>query len=474
MPTSVATPSDVTKVQTQVTTLAAKVASLEAATAAALASHAEYLGSHADSLADFILRFEAMEARLAAVESRPIYVPPAPPAPEPEPAPPAPAPEPPPPTVPLTSIATRIMGMCIGNRPSGGRGYTDPAYQAEIARAAVLVLGAYRGMDMHAALTAIKAINPAIRIGNYTCVTESQNDTSTNYSNRDVPLKLTEAGWWLKNAAGQLVQWSTLFSAYDTNPTAWTQPDANGDRYPQWLAKRNASELFRSSLWDFAYSDNCFKVPRSPDADWKQAGVNLQSKTDPEVIAAYRAAQVEYWKALRSATGLSVMVNSDSPLTEPEFAGQAAGAFWEGAINKASTGARESWAGWLPMFKEYTGRIANVSDPRLVGLRASFVAGDRETALYGLCTALLGDGMFCPTDSAKGYGSLPWFADFDIRLGDPAEPTPTAAFAGPVWTRRYQGGRVLVNSHKTDAFSTTLPDFGAVTVPARAGLLLTA
>jgi hypothetical protein len=125
------------------------------------------------------------------------------------------------------------------------------------------------------------------------------------------------------------------------------------------------------------------------------------------------------------------------------------------------------------MYDEYVGRVANTADPRLVGVRASFQAGDRETMLYGLATALLGDGMFCPTDSARGYSGLMWFPEFDVRLGDPVEATPTAPAKDSFWTRRYQGGRVVVNSSKTTAATFTTPDFGAVTVAPRSGLLLT-
>lgn len=51
--------------------------------------------------------------------------------------------------------------------------------------------------------------------------------------------KLNEMNWWARKTDGGRVQWTAQYRAWDINFTAWSKPDADGQRYPQWLAQRD-------------------------------------------------------------------------------------------------------------------------------------------------------------------------------------------------------------------------------------------
>jgi hypothetical protein len=441
MPTSVATPSDLKKLQDQILAQASVIE----AQAKRIETHAQTLDDHAGRLQEHENAAAAsreaeaeMLARIKALESPPQ----------------------------LSSIASRIMCMNIGSSPAS---LADGAHLDKIARASLVVVRG--GLDQSRAtalISALKQRNPSIRVGSYTCPTECQPNEPAK---ADIANKLTEAGWWLLNAAGQKVQYTTLYGAYDINLTEWTKPDANGDRFPQWFAKRNAQAV-AGQAWDFIYSDNAFYSPRpvkDGKSDWKCVGVDI-ANSDPTVVASYRKGMASYWQALTEATGLQVYGNADGTLAEAEYTKRLWGAFYEGPIGVKD--ATEEWGGWLLMWQRYVGRMQNVKDPSTVGLRVGITS--RETMLYGLATALLGDGMMCPTDLANGYVGLPWYPEFDLRIGKPLDPIPAAALSGStIYGRRYEGGYVLVNTSKTEQSSINLPDFGAVTMAPRSGQILT-
>jgi hypothetical protein len=395
---------------------------------------------------------------------------------------------PPPPE--LAKVATRVLGMNIG-----AKNYDDPAYQAQLARAAVVVLGFYpgwrgdvNGSQFAKVVNALKAANPSIQVGQYTVVTELNASTTSNAANLDVITKVNQEDWWLRNAAGAQVRWTAEYGAYDINFTEWSKPDANGLRYPQWLAKRNAAKFFANVAFDFAYTDNSMRQSRAPSANWKELepGVDIPP-TDSTVITAWRRGQAAYWTELRAATGLAVFGNPDNDLSFTEYSGQLDGAFIEAAIGKSHS--LDTWGGWRAMWDRYRVMQANVRDRRLVALNAIGIPTDYARARYGLATALLGDGMFTFTDEEVGYSSVPWFDEYELRLGKAVQPVPTAPMADTVWARAYEGGLVLVNTGNA-ATAVTVPagyrrfhgaqdpavndgsPAGTVMMPARAGLIL--
>ncbi|MBC8006872.1 MAG: hypothetical protein H7X76_02355, partial [Prolixibacteraceae bacterium] len=118
----------------------------------------------------------------------------------------------------------RLMGMNIG-----AKNYEDAGYQRDLSRLDVVILGFYRGwqppgyaetstLAMRKVLGAIKARNPAILVGQYTILNETYDDPS-DVATADLRAKLTANKWWLLNAAGRKVQWTSQYSTWETNFT---------------------------------------------------------------------------------------------------------------------------------------------------------------------------------------------------------------------------------------------------------------
>ncbi len=167
----------------------------------------------------------------------------------------------------------RLMGMNIG-----AKNYQDPDYQRDLSRLDVVILGFHKGWQpsgyaadassaVRKAVQAIKARNPKVLVGQYTVLNEAYDDPRDPAS-VDLRDKLYASQWWLPDAAGRKVQWTSQFSTWEVNFTDWAKPDAGGRRWPQWLAERNHAAFFRDvPEFDIVYIDNLMNPPRVR-ADW--------------------------------------------------------------------------------------------------------------------------------------------------------------------------------------------------------------
>ena len=127
----------------------------------------------------------------------------------------------------------RLMGMNIG-----AKNYEDARYQQDLSRLDVVILGFYRGwqppgyasspqLAMRRVLHDIKARNPAILIGQYTVLNEAYDDPK-DAASADLRQKLYANNWWLHDAAGRKVQWTSEYSTWEINFTEWARPDPEG------------------------------------------------------------------------------------------------------------------------------------------------------------------------------------------------------------------------------------------------------
>ena len=340
----------------------------------------------------------------------------------------------------------RLLGMNIG-----AKNYDDPAYQAQLARLDVVILGFYPGWHgdrdgstIRATVQQIKRRNPALRIGQYTVLDEASDDRLKAASDRDKIDKLDQQGWWLRDAAGAKQQWSQAYGAWDINISHFAHPDVDGDRYPQWLAKRDARLFFaRVPEFDIWYFDTVMARSRVAGADWRGNGTNLPGN-DPEIASAFRQGMADEWATARALDPNALLMgNADSDLSQPEYREQLQGAFLEALIGKSYSIERRE--GWRPMMDRYLGVFANLRAPRLVGFNMAGRPDDYRGFRYGFASCLLGDGYFSFTDDKAGYSSVVWFDEYDQRTGRAAEPPPRAAWRDGVWRRRYDGALALVN-----------------------------
>lgn len=342
----------------------------------------------------------------------------------------------------------RLMGMNIG-----AKHYDDPGYQRELARMDVVILGFYRGWNprglaggptaaMRSALQAIKARNPRALIGQYTVLNEAYDDPRDG-ATADLRDRLYAGGWWLLDAAGRKVQWTSRYATWETNYTAWTRPDARGRRWPEWLAERNAAAFFRPvPELDIVYLDNVMQRPRV-SGDWDLDGAN-DDPSSPKIEAACRAGHRAHWRRLRRLLPGALLVgNPDNDLAAREWRGALDGAFLEGLMGERWSIERRE--GWGAMMARYRAALRNTRAPRLVGFNVHGDPGDRRLFRYAYASCLLDDGYFCFTDATRGYSSVPWFDDYERALGRALTPPPASPWRGALWRRDFERGIVLVN-----------------------------
>jgi hypothetical protein len=347
-----------------------------------------------------------------------------------------------------TATCPRLMGMNIG-----AKNYEDAQYQKDLARMDIVILGFYRGwqpagyaptstLAMRKVVKALKAQNPKILVGNYTVLSEAYDDPKDTAS-LDLRDKLYASKWWLLNAAGRKVQWTSEFSAWDTNFTEWTRPDSKGRRWPQWLAERNYAVFFRDiPEFDIVFLDNVMS-PIRVTADWNLDGVN-DDRGSPAVLAAHYAGHVSEWRRLRELLPKALLIgNTDNDLANSEWQGQLDGGFLEAQMGLSWS--LETRLGWRRMMDRYSAVLRNTRPPKIVGFNAFGTLTDYRFFRYAYASCLLDDGYFTFTDKARVYSSVPWFDEYDHKLGHALSAPPTGPWNQDVWRRDFQNGVALVN-----------------------------
>ena len=342
----------------------------------------------------------------------------------------------------------RLMGMNIG-----AKHYEDARYQEALARLDVAILGFYRGWNpagyaasptaaMRKVAQAIKARNPRILLGQYTVLNEAYDD-GRDAATLDLRDKLHAQQWWLRDAAGRKVQWTAQYATWEINLTTWAKPDARGLRWPEWLAERNHAVYFRDvPEFDIVFLDNVMSPPRVK-GDWDADGAN-DDPHDPKILAAHHAGHLAHWRRLRGLRpGLLLLANTDNDLANPLWRGQLDGAFLEGLMGEHWS--IEARGGWGAMMQRYRAVMRHTKPPKLVGFNVHGNPTDYRLFRYAYASCLLDDGHFSFTDRSRGYSSVPWFDEYEHRLGRALSQPPVASWREDVWRRDFEHGVVLVN-----------------------------
>lgn len=97
------------------------------------------------------------------------------------------------------------------------------------------------------------------------------------------------------------------------------------------------------------------------------------------------------------------------------------------------------------MMKRYRNVEKNLRGPRIVGFNVWGNPADFRFFRYALASCLMGDGYFNFTDEKRGYSSVPWFDEYDVKLGKALGPWVEKPWRDGVWRRDFEGGVVLLN-----------------------------
>jgi len=348
---------------------------------------------------------------------------------------------------PATASFPRLMGLNVG-----AKNYQDAGYQNELARMDVVILGFYRGwqpagyaptatLAMRKVVKALKARNPKILVGQYSILSEAYDDPG-NTADQDKRDKLYASKWWLLDASGRKVQWTSQFRTWEVNLTTWPRADADGKRWPQWLAERDYAVFFRDiPEFDVVALDNV-GAPRVT-ADWNLDRKN-DDREDPGILAAHYAGHLAEWTRLRELAPTRLLIgNTDNDLANPEWRGQLDGGILEAQMGLSWS--LETRAGWGKMMERYRAVLQNTRLPRIVGFNVFGSPTDYRFFRYAYTSCLLDDGYFSFTDKSQGYSSVPWFDEYDHKLGWALSGPPSASWSQDIWRRDFQNGVALVN-----------------------------
>jgi hypothetical protein len=345
-------------------------------------------------------------------------------------------------TTPATSFAKPKVAALDYSRN------TTDARKALLAKFDYVILGLGKTLGatrINNFVSGVKALNPAAKVGQYTILGELKCDMTPTEEVYALWQEVNQNNWWLRNAAGQRVQWNTGYGACDINVTDWAARNAAGQTYAQFKWQYDRASLISLAPFDFLFLDNTFGLTRVV-ADWQRSG-NDMPKSDPTASAAMRAGHVAYWNAVRATSpALKLVGNADNDLASAEYKGGLDGAFLEGALGKSWS--RETWAGWDSMMAYYRAALRNTRQPEMVFLNAFAARTDYATVRYGLASAMLEDGRFVHIPSTGTFEPT-WFDEFGAPIGTAVEAPPVAAARNGIWLRRYANGLVLVNPSKT-------------------------
>jgi hypothetical protein len=181
------------------------------------------------------------------------------------------------------------------------------------------------------------------------------------------------------------------------------------------------------------------------EVDWNGDGFN-QKKSDPQVQNDYRLGNQREWVAARKLQpGVLLMGNADNDLGYAEYTQQLQGSLQECLIGKRWS--VENRRGWVAMMDRYQQAIKNTAPPKMVVFHACGDPEDKRFFRYAFASSLLDNGWFSFTDTEKGHSSVPWFDEYDIDLGRPAQEPVSEKDSNGLYVRKFEYGTVYLNTN---------------------------
>lgn len=372
----------------------------------------------------------------------------------------------------------KLGGYQIGKTPF--KGYDDPAYHREMAKLDLVVIGSSQAFANDTA-AAVRRLNPDVILLKYTSL-QSISSTFPGYWEQKRQKAFAEKGpnqrnahdWWARDYSGKHV--SNFPNNWTVNITRYVQPDANGDRYPEWAAKLDYDWWVKYDQWDGVYEDSVNWQPRPPlnggSIDWSGGKESSTAKIHSEFRLGHRA----YWNEMRRlAPGKFVVVNHDWYLSEypnalgrwalPEYDQQADGGLLERVMRSADLKGKPKTP-WDQTIRNYRRSMDYFLDPDLTMFVVEGEENNYRFLRYSFATCLLNDGYFeyAPLGQYQ-YGTVTWFDEFDLAgtagtdwLGRAIDVPPKSPWRSGVWRRDFEGGTAIVNPRGNGVQTVTIED----------------
>lgn len=334
----------------------------------------------------------------------------------------------------------------------------------------------------------LKAANPAIQLHAYVYAVGASNTDTDSWG---IPAKAwldTNSGW-LYSVAGtghggtnQVTPTRTqggVNNPRTVNITAYGPRDANGRSWAEWNAYAHTTTApWDTRPWHWFVDDVMPQVDRDTgNGDYFNYNYNSNdlgtgywdlttslASNNAGAEALWREGIRKFFEALRAARpGTRVDANVGGLLPVEWRRAGADRYFMEGVVGETYSMESQYPNGWHQQLileaKLHAAYGLDRRAPSRISVRkftddiSPTTLPTHENLRFGLASALLTDGVMSyrhSTAHATAYTRF-WFAEYDVELGVPVEPMPTAPWANGVWKREYQNGLVLVNPRLTHA-----------------------
>jgi hypothetical protein len=341
-----------------------------------------------------------------------------------------------------------------GVQNGGSHNYADAAYQADLARLRVVIVGAWPGWGSGSKTTLEQAVRGIKKINPNTLIFQYVNSMEVSASDASVApyfAKVDAMKWWLTvpgSAEKILSEYGvqTSKAIYQINNTLFTAKDADGYQEWEWQARWVVDQYYvKAPSLDGLFEDNVFYQPRI-SGDWNRDGIkDTPAAASKWLQEGYRAR----FALLHTLMPGKLVIGNVADIGKKDaeistLKGALDGGLIEGLLG--SSYSPEKFAGgWLDMMRHYRKTMDAIAEPKLVLFNNVGTATDYQSLRYGLSSCLLDDAYFAFTDTAKGYGGVTWFDEFDVKLGKASSPPALNAWQKGVYRRDFEGGVALVN-----------------------------
>jgi hypothetical protein len=346
----------------------------------------------------------------------------------------------------------RLAGGVIGNPHN----YWDSEFQRKAAKLDFLIInswpgwGANRNTSLDKVVREMKARNPNLKIFVYIAINELH-DPPGRTPRDPVSQKADQAGWWLyrTGAGGERVVSAWGGNYYEFNTTRFTPRDSSGRNFLEWHADWVVEQYaLKAPQIDGFYIDNFFVGPRV-NGDWNRDGIT-DSQRSEEVQRWFREGYVSYVARLRQKLPGKLVLGNIGDFgkagTFPEYQGLLDGGWGEGMLG--FTWSTEAWGSFREMMEGYRRQMSRLRSSNLYLFHqdAAGKTSDYRSFRYGFAAALMDNGhYFFSEGGSSGYGTLPWFDEFDVKLGAARSGPQSTPWSKGVFRRDFENGVALVN-----------------------------